>query len=169
MVQSTSLISRKRDLIYFIFFAIHLPIIFLIDTVPLLPSVLQTNVSHHIRSYYIETYHDKFFSEPSPMWFSTFIAMELVYHAPLSLWALGALLRDDPLVPIHLLVFGIESFVTSSACLAEVWGWDDRTVAQKQDLTMLYGPYVMLGAFMALDMVLRLRGKLLVLAKSKSE
>ncbi|OGM50611.1 integral membrane protein [Aspergillus bombycis] len=168
MVQSASLISRKRDLIYFIFFAIHLPIIFLVDTVPLLPSLLQTNLSHHIRSYYIATYHDKFFSEPAPAWFSTYIAMELVYHAPLSLWALGALLRDDPLVPMHLLVFGVQSFVTSSACLAEVWGWDDRTVAQKQDLTMLYAPYVMLGAFMALDMLFRLRGKLLG-TKSKSE
>ena len=49
---------------------------------------------------------------------------------------------------MHLLVFGVQSFVTSSACLAEVWGWDDRTVAQKQDLTMLYAPYVMLGKFM---------------------
>ncbi|KAE8330078.1 transmembrane protein 6/97 [Aspergillus sergii] len=167
MVQYASLISRKRDLIYFIFFAIHLPIIFLVDTVPLLPSILQTNLSHQIRSFYIATYHDKFFSEPAPAWFSTFIAMELVYHAPLSLWALGALLRDDPLVPMHLLVFGVQSFVTSSACLAEVWGWDDRTVAQKQDLTMLYAPYVMLGALMALDMLFRLRGKLL--SKSKSE
>lgn len=55
---------------------------------------------------------------------------------------------------MHLLVFGVQSFVTSSACLAEVWGWDDRTVAQKQDLTMLYAPYVMLGKFTSILLLL---------------
>lgn len=44
--------------------------------------------------------------------------------------------------------------MTSSACLAEVWGWDDRTVAQKQDLTMLYAPYVMLGKFTSILLLL---------------
>jgi len=54
---------------------------------------------------------------------------------------------DDPMVPVHLLVFGVQSFVTSLPCLAEVWSWTDRTVVEKQDLTMLYSPYVALGMF----------------------
>lgn len=52
---------------------------------------------------------------------------------------------DDPMVPVHLLVFGVQSFVTSLPCLAEVWSWADRTLAEKQNLTMLYSPYVALG------------------------
>ncbi|KAF7171557.1 hypothetical protein CNMCM6106_005905 [Aspergillus hiratsukae] len=87
--------------------------------------------------------------------------MELFYHAPLSIWAIPALLRDNPMVPVHLLAFGVQAFVTSLACLVEVWSWADRTVVQKRSITMLYGPYVALGAFMALDMVFRLRGRLL--------
>lgn len=51
------------------------------------------------------------------------------------------------MVPVHLLVFGAQSFVTSVPCLAEVWSWTDRTVDQKQNLTMLYAPYVALGMF----------------------
>lgn len=54
---------------------------------------------------------------------------------------------DDPMVPVHLLVFGVQSFVTSLPCLAEVWSWTDRTVVEKQNLTMLYSPYVALGMF----------------------
>ncbi|KKK14357.1 hypothetical protein P175DRAFT_0445369 [Aspergillus ochraceoroseus IBT 24754] len=153
--------SRKRDLIYFGFFAIHIPIIFLVDTVPLLPSFLRTDLSLQLRSYYIETFRDKFFEGPVPAWFTSYIWMELCYHVPLSAWALVALLRDDPLVPVHLLVFGIQSFLTSLTCLVEVWGWDDRTVTEKQNITMLYGPYVALGGLMALDMFFRLRGRLL--------
>lgn len=94
---------------------------------------------------------------------------------------------DHPLVPVHLLVFGIQAFITSLTCLADVWSWSDRSVAQKQQLTMLYSPYVALGmcpdtavehrksalakmnigGLMALDMVFRLRDKLV--PKSKRE
>lgn len=44
-----------------------------------------------------------------------------------------------------MLVFGFQSFLTSWTCLCEVWAWEDRTVAEKQNLTTLYGPYVALG------------------------
>ncbi|ODM14541.1 hypothetical protein SI65_10027 [Aspergillus cristatus] len=163
-----SLWSRKLDLLYFVFFVIHLPIIFLIDAAPLLPSFLQTDFSRQLREFYVNTYNDKFFEQPAPVWFVVFITMEIWYHAPLSIWAIGALLRDDPMVPVHLLVFGVQSFVTSLPCLAEVWSWTDRTVVEKQNLTMLYSPYVALGAFMALDMIFRLRARLIT-QKSKSE
>ena len=89
------------------------------------------------------------------------------------------------MVPVHLLAFGVQSFVTSLPCLAEIWSWTDRSLDQKQNLTMLYAPYValgklalfvfyrrwdtltLIGAFMALDMVARLRGQLTRKAKSE--
>jgi hypothetical protein len=55
------------------------------------------------------------------------------------------MMTDDPLVPVHLLVFGFQSFLTSWTCLMEVWDWEDRTTAEKRNLTSLYGPYVALG------------------------
>ncbi|XP_077661337.1 EXPERA domain-containing protein [Aspergillus fumigatus Af293] len=158
---SPSIWSRKRDLVYLIFFVIHIPTIFMVDAVPLLPTALQTDLAHQIRAFYVSSYNDKFFAEPPPPWFTAFIAMELFYHTPLSLWAIPALIRDNAMVPVHLLAFGVQAFVTSLACLVQVWSWEDRTVAQKRSITMLYGPYVALGAFMALDMVFRLRGRLL--------
>lgn len=68
------------------------------------------------------------------------------FHQPFCQWiTTNSTLTDDPLVPIHLLVFGFQSFLTSWTCLCEVWAWEDRTVAEKQNLTTLYGPYVALG------------------------
>ncbi|KAL4876671.1 transmembrane protein 6/97 [Aspergillus karnatakaensis] len=162
----SSIWSRKRDLIYFGFFAIHIPIIFLVDTVPILPSFFDNDISRQLRNYYITNFRDKFFEGP-PAWFTSYTWMELLYHAPLSLWALGALLRDDPLVPVHLLVFGFQSFLTTWTCLFEVWSWEDRTMAEKRSLSTLYGPYLALGAFMTLDMFWRLRTRLL--SKPKRE
>ncbi|KAG0156625.1 Integral membrane protein, putative [Penicillium digitatum] len=161
-----SICTRKRDLVYLLFFVIHVPIILLIDTVPLLPPILQTNLSHQLREFYITTYRDKFFEDP-PIWFTVFIWMELLYHLPLSIWATRGLLEGHPLVPVHLLVFGIQAFITTLTSLVVMWSWTDRSAAEKQQLTMLYAPYLALGGFMALDMVFRLRDKLM--PKSKRE
>lgn len=93
-------LTSKRDCAYLIFFATHLPIIFLVDTVPLQPTWLQTDLSASLRSYYVATYRDKFFEAPAPVWFQAFIWMELVYHVPLSLWAVWGLLRGEYIHPI---------------------------------------------------------------------
>ncbi|BDD56200.1 hypothetical protein MAP00_001675 [Monascus purpureus] len=140
-----SLWSRKTDLLYFIFFLTHVPIIFLIDTVSLFPPSLRTNLSIKLREFYVDSFHDKFFEEPQPVWFTVFIWMELLYHAPLSVWAVLGLWRDDPLVPVHLLPWAVQAFVTSLTCLVDVWNWEDRTVDEKTNITMLYAPYVALG------------------------
>lgn len=50
---------------------------------------------HDIRQFYIDTYHDQFFTQP-PAWFSMYAWMELLYHLPLSMWAVPALLRSTP-------------------------------------------------------------------------
>lgn len=47
---------------------------------------------HSIRKFYIDTYHDRFFIAP-PSWFMLYIWMEVIYHVPLSFWAIGALVR----------------------------------------------------------------------------
>lgn len=91
--------TSKRDCAYLLFFATHLPIIFLVDTVPLQPTWLQTDLSASLRSYYVATYRDKFFEAPTPVWFQAFIWMELVYHVPLSLWAVWGLLRGESIHP----------------------------------------------------------------------
>ncbi|KAJ5888994.1 hypothetical protein N7495_009035 [Penicillium taxi] len=154
------LLSRKRDCAYLLFFASHIPIIFLIDTVPLQPQWMVSDLSRGLRDFYISTYRDKFFEVPAPTWFTAFIWMELLYHVPLSLWAVWALLRDHPMLPVHLLIFAVQAFVTSWTCLWDVWTWEDRSREEKLNITSLYGPYVALGALMALDMVIRLRGRL---------
>lgn len=45
-----------------------------------------------LREWYITIYADRFFTQP-PAWFNMYMYMELVYHVPLSLWAIGALIR----------------------------------------------------------------------------
>lgn len=49
-----------------------------------------------VRNFYIETYQDQFFIAP-PSWFGLYLWFEVLYHVPLSLWAVGGLWRGmDP-------------------------------------------------------------------------
>lgn len=45
-----------------------------------------------IRNWYITTYKDQFFVR-APAFFVTYLIIEAVYHFPLSVWAVGAILR----------------------------------------------------------------------------
>ena len=62
------------------------------DLVPLYPSNLRFQFTMDLRQWYIETYHDRFFVYPPP-WFKAFMWMEALYHMPLSIWVIPAILR----------------------------------------------------------------------------
>ena len=63
-----------------------------VDLAPLYPSHLKPTFIITLREWYISTYADRFFTHP-PAWFNMYMYMELIYHVPLSFWAVGALIR----------------------------------------------------------------------------
>lgn len=94
--------------------------------------------------------------------------LELFYHLPISVWAVGALLRsripsfalyhfltklDDPKVPLHLLIFALETAITTLTCLAEMLSWTTHSAEQKIQLCYLYVPYLALGKLLVWKVV----------------
>ncbi|EME43808.1 hypothetical protein DOTSEDRAFT_151328 [Dothistroma septosporum NZE10] len=159
-----SIISRKRDIAYLIFFLIHIPIIFCkppcsVDITPLYPASIKPQFMIDLRQWYITTYRDQFFVSP-PAWFTLYMWMELFYHVPLSVWAVGALLRDDPKVPVHLLAYAVQTAITTATCIADYLSWNSVSNAEKIELGKLYVPYLALSVFMGVDMYGRLSAKL---------
>ena len=73
--------------------------------------------------------------------------LEAVYHVPLSLWAIGALIRDDALIPVHLLVWAVQTALTTLTCVVEAMNWEIFTVQEKGALAQLYVPYLVLGEY----------------------
>jgi hypothetical protein len=98
-----------------------------------------------------------------------YMYMELVYHLPLSVWAIGALVRgnaaclssasisfvlmccfpDDPRVPVHLLVYAVQTAVTTATCIADYLSWSEYLNSQKIELGKLYVPYLALCMFLS--------------------
>jgi EXPERA (EXPanded EBP superfamily) len=115
-----------------------------IDLVPFYPEFLVTSVSRSIRDYYITSYRDRFFLQP-PNWFKVYIGLEGLYHMPITLWFLKALPNEDPLLPLHLLVFALETGITTLTCLVEMLSWEGYTKEEVGRLSTLYGPYLGFG------------------------
>ncbi|KAF2762964.1 hypothetical protein EJ05DRAFT_471924 [Pseudovirgaria hyperparasitica] len=126
------------------------------DLTPLYPDYFKPTWMKDLMTWYIATYKDQNFISPQP-WFTACRWMELFYHAPLSLWAVRAIWRDNPNLPIHLLVFAVQTAVTTFICIVDFVSWDVITTDEKVQIGTLYGPYLLLAVLMGLDMLGRLK------------
>lgn len=52
--------------------------------------------------------------------------------------------KDDPKLPIHLLVYAVQTAVTTLTCIADYLSWTGFSNAQKIELGKLYVPYLAL-------------------------
>lgn len=134
------------------------------DLVPLYPTSLWVppdsplHVLSDLRTYYIETYNDQFFRPPPasiPSFFPLFAFLELVFHLPVSLWAVRAFLRGvstgrrlSGSAELLLLIYGLETALTTFTCMYEAALWDPAVVSFEQKTVLiggLYGGYFALG------------------------
>ncbi|KAK8243334.1 transmembrane protein 6/97 [Phyllosticta capitalensis] len=159
MTTPRPILSRKRDLVYLTYFLVHVVVMFVGDLAPLYPDSIRPQFMDNMRQWYIEQYQDRFFTSP-PAWFGVYMYMEALYHVPVSFWSIGALIRDDPKVPLHLLVYACQTGFTTLTCIADYLGWTDYSNEQKLALSYLYMPYLAVSVFMGLDMFARLSKRL---------
>ncbi|KAI8931205.1 hypothetical protein NX059_011554 [Plenodomus lindquistii] len=154
---ATSIFQRKRDLAYLVFFIIHLPVMLAFDLTAFYPTSIKPTWMTTLREFYVATYGDRFFYNPPP-YFATLLLLELTFHLPLTLWAIPALLRSSPRIPLALLVFGLETSITTLVCLAEMWSWQELSPVQRGvgGLGGMYGGYLVFGVFMTVDCYARL-------------
>lgn len=153
---ATSIFSRKRDLMYLIYFCISVPMMFIMDCQPLYPPHLIPTFMTKLGDFYVDTYKDQFFLPGNtPPFLKAYIWSEVFYQFPTGVWAIQALLRDSPKLPLVLLPFSCVIFITTGTCMVEYFFWD-APLQDKLDLSTLYGPYLALSAFMGLDMFFRL-------------
>lgn len=138
------------------------------DLVPLYPTSLWAPADSplhflgDLRTYYIEAYNDQFFQPPPaeiPSFFPLFAFLELVFHLPVSLWAVGALWggrRPSGAAELLLLVYGFETAITTFTCMYDAALWDPAVVSFEQKTVLiggLYGGYFALGEFFYISFI----------------
>jgi EXPERA (EXPanded EBP superfamily) len=58
-------------------------------------------------------------------------------------------LLDDPLVPLHLLIWSVETAMSTLTCTVETMSWEGFTKDERIALAQLYVPYLVLGKLSA--------------------
>jgi hypothetical protein len=51
---------------------------------------------------------------------------------------------DDPKVPIHLVIYAMQTAITTSTCIADYLSWSNFSSSEKIELGKLYVPYLAL-------------------------
>jgi hypothetical protein len=97
--KDTSQFVKVMNNVYLIFFAIHIPAILFVDAARFYPASLKPAICEQIQVYYATNFRDRFFIDP-PNWFTVYVAMEVLYHIPISVWMLPALRKGRPQSPI---------------------------------------------------------------------
>lgn len=64
-----------------------------VDLVRFYPEGAAPGFSLAIQDFYIDTFNDKFFTTEAPAWFRAYLILEAVYHLPISVWMLSAILE----------------------------------------------------------------------------
>jgi len=156
---SSPIWTRKRDLLYLIFFIYHISVMLIVDLPHTLPDSIRPQFTTNLREWYVAEYKDPLFINP-PSWFNACLVWEVIYQIPLILWAVPALLRNDPLVPLNLLVWGISVAACTLACALEQQSAPYLTHEEKMALAKLYFPYLIPSVGASLDMFYRVKGQI---------
>ncbi|KAI1817439.1 transmembrane protein 6/97 [Poronia punctata] len=165
------------DRVYLVYFIIHIPILFCVDLVPFYPRTLweppnsPLHILGQLRTYYLTTYNDQFFLPPPaeiPSFFPLYAVLELLFHLPVSIWAVRVFLnRGGKGIPgsaeLLLLVYGVETALTTLTCMYEAALWDGDVVSFEQKVVLiggLYGGYFALAVVLTVDMYMRVLRRL---------
>lgn len=83
-VATKSLWSRPLDLIYFVYFATHIPITLLVDLQSVYPPEYVPQLLKDVNQWYLTTYKDPLMTNASSLpWFKSFAFCEFLFQTPL--------------------------------------------------------------------------------------
>ncbi|KAG1095385.1 hypothetical protein G6F42_018563 [Rhizopus arrhizus] len=150
-----SLISRPLDLVYFLYFATHIPVTLAIDFQVFCPPQWVPQVLKDALKFYTETYKDPFMGSSAPTyWFLSFIV---------------CLFKDSKYIRLPLAIYGAHVATTVLPTIAEVLFNEalDLNTAERQTLFGFYAPYFILPLIITVDSFVRINNYLKVDVSTK--
>ncbi|TDL23970.1 hypothetical protein BD410DRAFT_786669 [Rickenella mellea] len=171
---SRSWSARPLDLLYFIFFCVHIPATLMIDLQGLLPSYVFPAPVRKIVPFYLSISNDPLMAGafgmnglPSQwLWFKSFLFLECLFQLPTFLVGIYALWHDMRKVYPLLLTYGASTFTTLVPVLTVFLttpvsstpqkGIHTITPSQLVILLASYIPFTIVPLLMTVDMAIRL-------------
>ncbi|KAI9509071.1 transmembrane protein 6/97 [Russula earlei] len=178
MAARRPLSSRPLDLLYFIFFLVHIPATLLVDCQAIWPELIVPTPLRAVPRWYVSVSGDPLIAGAMGIsvgnaselaWFKSFMYLEALFQLPVFVLGARGLWKDSPKIYALLVLYGASTCTTTLACIAQIINTpvtSAATVAQKavsitpQQRVMLlfsYVPFFIVPLFLAIDMALRLQ------------
>ncbi|KAH9479542.1 Sigma intracellular receptor 2 [Psilocybe cubensis] len=169
------LTARPLDLVYFIFFAVHLFASIVLDLQYLYPPQYVPRLFRLALDSYVSMSRDPLIGGVFNLygdgghliWFKTFLALEAVFQVPVFILGLRALYSGSQRIYPLLVIYGASSATTTLACVAVVLQTPELTpetlkqgiacITSEQRVLLLssYIPFLLIAGVMSVDMALR--------------
>jgi len=170
------LLDRPMDLVYFIFFVMHIPITLLLDLQYLYPASLAPAPLRKLLLYYVGMSNDPlvgglagvFGNNAHLDWFKSFICVEAFFQLPVFFLGARALYKGSRKIYVLLIIYGASTATTTLPCLYTTLttpqtsahtithGIVSVTFEQRILLLSGYVPFLVLPLIMTFDMAARL-------------
>ncbi|KAI7900312.1 transmembrane protein 6/97 [Cokeromyces recurvatus] len=153
-----SLFSRPLDLIYFVYFATHIPITLAIDFQVFYPPNWVPQIFKDALDFYVLTYKDPFMGSSTPIyWYLSFIVCELLIQLPFFFIACVGLIKDCKYIRLPLAIYGSHVATTVLPSILEVLLNPELKLNQTERLVLcsFYAPYFILPLIMLIDSFIR--------------
>ncbi|KAK7687288.1 hypothetical protein QCA50_009793 [Cerrena zonata] len=170
------LLTRPLDLLYFVFFVIHIPNTLLVDLQALYPSHILPTFIANLPKLYVNMSSDPliggamgYFGIPQNyVWFKSFLFLEMFFQLPVFFLGVRGLWKDCRSIYVLLLVYGASTTTTLFPCLAVLLNTpitSSETIAAKaisitsEQRTLLlssYIPFLLIPLTLTIDMAFRI-------------
>ncbi|KAG1135689.1 hypothetical protein G6F37_012600 [Rhizopus arrhizus] len=150
----SGLLSRPLDLIYFIYFATHIPITLCIDLQTFCPSSWVPKTLIDLFNFYKITFKDPLMGSNEPMyWYLSFLVCEMVIQLPFFFAACYGLFKDSPHIRLPLAIYGAHVTTTVLPTLAEIMLNPTYSLVSQERWVLFgfYFPYFLLPFIMLID------------------
>ncbi|KAI0642316.1 transmembrane protein 6/97 [Trametes meyenii] len=169
--------ERPRDLVYFLFFAIHIPATFLIDLQALYPKQWVPIMVSGLPKFYVDMSNDPLIGSAMGYfgreqleaftWFRSFLMVEAFFQVPVFFVGLRGLWEGSTSIYILLLIYAASTTTTTLPCLTTILATPvsptplaasiSLTAEQRLLLLSSYIPFFLVPLVMTLDMAFRLQ------------
>ncbi|KAJ1970083.1 Transmembrane protein 97 [Dispira parvispora] len=150
--------SRPLDLVFYIYFMVHIPTTILIDSQIVLPSWLYPQPLLNLSDFWHRVSGDplmavdQFGLDPNMVWLYTFVVAELVLQLPFFFYAARELYWDSPCIRLPLGLYGAHVATTTLPILVSAWfGYPELLLNQRYLMLAVYSPYFLVPLLMVLN------------------
>ena len=136
-----TVLQGNTKIAFLCFFISHIPITILIDGQAFFPRHYYPQILQDVVDWYAITFKDKLMTHPTDIWFSSLVAIEILFQLPFFFYAISAMLKRRDINKNLCIVYASSTATTLIPIFASILTDDDTTVGERGVLLSFYLPY----------------------------